>query len=1048
MSEAGRRRRIFSIPPGADFLGAFADALMGGEIIPGFPDAADPFSLSTARIYVPTRRAARALAHELATRVAVPAVLLPEILPLGAMEDSETAALFDVEGAPASPDAVTEIERRLVLTNLILKWGQSLRNAIQHVDRGQIVTNADETFLVTAAPAQAFALAGELGKLIDELTIEGVDPRRLDTLASDKYDKYWEITLIFLKIAFERWPQYLIEADRTDRAPHQAQLIEQEIARLQSGGRRGPQIVVGSTGTNASTARLIGAISTLPQGAVVLPGLDVGLDEAAWQAIGGGDGDGVESAPASGHPQAALRRLLAVLQWPREDVSEIGALDPALSRRLELVREALRPAETTDTWLSWRAALDEQFLPLALRHVACFDADDERVEALAIAIALREALETPGRTAALVTPDRDLALRVRSELGRWGIDVDDSGGDPLFGSAAGVLAMLALSCGEAAAGSSETLALLDHGYVRLGLKGAELARLRPVAEIGALRGVRWRHDDSAGALAAARDLAQDTHAHRLKKRVTQAEWEALDPLFASLAKALEPLRLLDGERALSRWIDAHAQVYGALTRRHDSEAAIVSDDEHALLTLFESFRVAEAEDLSLSFDGYRALMAQMLAQTPVRGPRHSHQRIKILGLLEARLMRADLVILGGLDEGVWPPASRADAFLNRPMRAQLGLTSPERRIGQTAHDFVLAMGAPHVLLTRAKKRGGSPTVASRFIQRIAALSGGAWTDCAARGEIYVDYAKAIDDAGGDGRPAPRPAPKPDVALRPTKLSVTRIETWRRDPYAIYAEYILKLAPLDEPDPDDGMAGFGTHLHAVLADFHKAFPHDEQHKGPLPKTAGAELLRLAEREFATLLKDADFRSFRWPRVQNFLSNFVVWDQERRGQASRIEVEQSGALDISLDDGSKFELTCRADRLELTESGVAIFDYKSGVAPSDKQVRSGLTPQLTLEGAMIMQGAFGVFPAGGAIASASYVAVGKAGPIKTKTVCEDEPLDALAERHLKGLQELASQFRKVDTPYLPRPIPQFASKYAVYDHLARVKEWGSSEGGSDE
>lgn len=1041
-----RAQHVFSIPPGASFLATFADALLTGRIVTGFPNLDDPFALSRARIFVPTRRAARALANELAARLDKPAILLPEIVPLGAMDDSETAALFDVDSPLLDGAAsVSEIERRLVLMKLILSWGQALRNAICSVDAsGKVLTDPDEAMLVTNSPAQAFVLARDLGGLIDELVIQNIDPAKFENLMPERFDQYWGITLEFLKIAFKQWPAHLEERNLQDRAHKQVDLVDYEITRLVENKAQGPQIVIGSTGTNAATARLISAISALPQGAVVLPGLDMTMDEAAWNAIGGGTDEGFASSPAGGHPQAALRKLLSVMEISRADVTEIGMAPKPVAARLDLLREALRPAETTDAWLAWREQKGNEAIAQALQTVTLIEAADERMEALAIAVALREALETPERTAALVTPDRNLALRVRAELQRWNVEVDDSGGDALAGEPAGLLADIVVKCAGREAGSADVIALLDHAHVRLGYVSEEYGRLRGLAEIAALRGCFWSIDAPEPALAAAQVAASDIHAHRSKKALHPDDWIRLGEFFNALKSALHPLRRLSGEQPLPVWIEAHVQALELLRRRHESDATIAAgDDESALRLLFESFAVAPASGVKFGLDSYAALFANLLRETKVRGLRHSHPRIKILGLLEARLIKADLMILGGLDESIWPPAARSDAFLNRPMRASLGLSLPERRIGQTAHDFVEAMGTDDVILTRSAKREGAPTVPSRFLQRMAALAGEPWGVCKKRGERFIKYAGMLDDAGGLS-PVSRPAPKPALELRPTGLSVTQIETWRRDPYSIFAQHILKLEPLEEPDAEEGAAEFGTRLHDVLAEFQKLYP-----EGGLPADADEKLIALAEKCLAAQLQDADFRAFKWPRVHSFLCRFAAWDNERRAGASKIFVEQSGKMPIGLDDGSTFTLRCRADRFEMTLDGaVTIIDYKSGNIPTQKQVNSGLVPQLTLEAAMVKAGAFDIFAKGTAIADALYVPIGKDEDIVAKPATGDKQnIEDAAGKHLKGLIELATQFRNADTPYLPRPFPQFANKYALYDHLARVKEWAPNTQGDD-
>jgi ATP-dependent helicase/nuclease subunit B len=1043
MSASSHRRRVLSIPSGAPFLPTFVEALLAGRVVEGFPNKDDPMALASARIFVPTRRAARALASELARQVSASSVILPQIVPLGAMEDSETQALFDAETPEFErPDVVSEVERRLVLAELILKWSQNIRSAVVSYEDDRPIIDDSEPMLVAASPAQAFHLAGELAALIDEMVIENIDPSALKTLVTENFDKYWAITLTFLQIAFKAWPNYLVEKGLADRARRQAELVEQEIERLDSGRVTGPQIVIGSTGTNTATADLIKAIASLPQGAVVLPGLDTTLDPASCAAIDGAVHDSKPAVMTAGHPQAAMRKLLRVIGITQQDVREIGYVPPASDARMHLLREALRPAQTTEQWYKWRNSRPAGYFDEALRGVTLVEAADEREEALAIAIALRQILETPGETAAFITPDRSLARRVRADLQRWEIEVDDSGGDPLTGEPAGILAALAIACTGQHAGASDLLALLDHAHARLGYEPVHYARLRTHFEMAVLRGPGFNLDDLVQALDLAQTLAEDHHAHPAVKSIEADDWDDLEEFVDRIVKALSPLRAPPARRTPGEWLRALADTIAHLTLRSAEDAREpLSEDTVVLFDIINSFSAVDDSRFPLSRDDFASLFAVLAREAVVRGPRKAHPRIKILGLLEARLLTADTVILGSLDETLWPPAAKTDAFLNRPMRAQLGLSSPERRIGQTAHDFVEAAGAVRLMITRARKRDGAPTVPSRFIQRLEALAGDAWKQCSQRGGTLLQMAQKLDEVK-PSKSIAAPRPCPPLALRPQTLSITEIETWRRDPYSIYARHILGLLPLEDVDADTTHAEFGTQFHQVIADFQKKYPH-----GPLPHDAGETLMEIATREFAALLANHAFRVFRWPDVQLSLQKFITWENDRRSGLKSIVTEASGHLAIELADGSTFTLRGRADRIEVTKEGlVNIIDFKTGKVPTKKEIAAGFAPQLTLEAAMIERGAFKDIGPKAKVGQALYVKVGKGEDDKDEQVgTADKSLEVLAAEHYEELIKLANQFRGEDTPYLARPMAQYASRYAEYDHLSRVKEW--SEGGED-
>src|ERR1700730_3679198 len=1051
---------VFTIAPGAPYLKTFVTSLLEGRVVEGYSRKLGPLEMAEATIYVPTRRAARALADEFSRAINRPSILLPRILPLGALEKTQTSLLFD-EGAldrayePGLPEAAGEIARRMELAGLILEWAQFLSHAIVSVDaQGKHQFDTQESFLVATTPADAWYLSGELANLIDELIIEDVAWKALDPLVLPEFDPYWRITLDFLNIAIDQWPKILAECNLVDKARRQVALIEAQSRRLQDGTLSGPVIAIGSTGTNRATARLLAATARPPKGAVVLPGLDFDLDDRTWAMIAGDPGQNIEASFT--HPQAALSRLLGFLHVKREVVVSLGEVAQSLAARGTFVSEALRPAESTDEWIDFRAGMDAPLLGAALEGVSLIEAADEREEALALAIAMRHVLETPCETAALVTPDRNLARRVHTELLRWGVDVDDSAGEPLSTSPIGALARLAIACAASKMEVAALAALLTHPLLRLGLCREDIARRAVLLEIGLLRSASAAGrlaerivGEPSALIAAARDEANDPFAHPAKKRISAEEWASLEDLLSRLGAQFAPLLNLRGKLTLDGWAAAHRDTIDAIAGSGDDD--VDREDREALDSLFEELMQNAPDRMTFDAESYGLFFAAVAREIILREATRAHPRLQILGLLEARLIDADVILLGGLDETVWPPQARTDAFLNRPMRAALGLTPPERKLGQTAHDFAQAMGKGKVILSRARKRHGAPVVASRLLPRMAALGGEEGNAGRARGDFYLGLAQEID------RPAPvrasieRPLPRPPVELRPKRLSVTEIETLRRDRYALYAETILRLKELDPLGVALGAGEFGSAIHAALERFVDGHPI-----GPLPTDAREKLRALLREELAAQLQDADFAALRWPRLEKTIDYYLGFEAGRRDGIKAIKTELKGKLDIPLDDGSIFTLTARADRIELnTDETVTLVDYKTGTPPGPNEIFVGFAPQLTLEAAMCRRGAFDL---GASVTSVT------AGYLKLGGLLggEEMPLDFakaranitkksfldVAEDHLYGLVELLDQFRDPATAYPPRPFPKFAKRYNAYDHLARVKEWslgGEPEGG---
>jgi ATP-dependent helicase/nuclease subunit B len=419
----------------------------------------------------------------------------------------------------------------------------------------------------------------------------------------------------------------------------------------------------------------------------------------------------------------------------------------------------------------------------------------------------------------------------------------------------------------------------------------------------------------------------------------------------------------------------------------------------------------------------------------VRRPPLSGVRLRIYGRLEARLQSADRMVLGALIEGTWPPEIASDPWLSRPMRHALGLDLPERRLSLSAHDFAQALGASEVILAYPTKLAGTPTVPSRFVQRLAAVAGEArWNEVCARGAKYLAWARALDRPAEVKR-VEKPAPKPPRAARPIALSVTDIENWLRDPYTIYAKHILKLRELDAVDLPPGAADRGIVIHAALSDFTKTFA------AALPADPGAALIDIGRKHFAALEDYPEARAFWWPRFQRIARWFAGWERVRRASLTELTAEIQGRIEIPLGE-RVFTLRARADRIErLAKGHYAILDYKTGQVPSEKQVRIGVSPQLTLEAAILRRGGFPDIPAEASIAELVYVSLKGGDPAGDGVPIDFRDGDANfhAERALEKLKGVAQRFEDEEQAYLPLVLSMWKSRYGTYDHLARVKEW---------
>jgi ATP-dependent helicase/nuclease subunit B len=1034
--------RVLSVPLSVPFLRTVVTALVDGRLVEGFEARTQPERLARATLYLPTRRAGR-LAHGIFLDVlGTDAAILPRIVALGDIDEDELAFSEDSEPggiAPLDiPPKLGELERRLALARLVAAWAK--RPVLSP--------------LVVGGPASTLALAGDLARLIDDMVTRGVDWSALDRLVPDQFDDYWKYSLEFLQIAREFWPAYLAETRKIEPAARRDLLIEAEAARLTK-HHDAPVIAAGSTGSMPATAKFLHAVAKLPHGAVVLPGLDTELDDESWQSIGGTS----TAPPSSNHPQYAMHALLARFGIRRDDVEILGTPSPA--GREVLMSEAMRPSSATAQWHDrLRKPEIAAHIAAGMQNLAVVEAPNPEMEALAIAVAMREARHL-GKSAALVTPDRSLARRVSAALGRWNLAFDDSGGDALMETPAGIFARLAAEAATRGLEPPTLLALLKHPLLRLGGAHGALKHSIEVLELALLRGTRPQA--GSGGLAAdftrfrdeLRKLnkgeASSLHRAEPRTRLGDRELDRAEQLISKLHSALAPLEGFPG---------SGPHDFAELAQRHREVLVNLSADEHGVATAFDGrdgmvlesafddlLGRQEKIGLMVETTDYAEVFQAAFAGRVVRRPEQGGAQLHIFGQLEARLTEADRVILGGLVETVWPPAPRVDPWLSRPMRHELGLDLPERRIGLSAHDFTQLLGHEGVILTHSAKVGGAPAVASRFLHRLEAVAGEErWELAKAVGEKYVHYAAAIDQPK-TVEPIPQPEPRPPRETRPTGLSVTAIEDWLRDPYTIYARHILRLAPLDPVDMPLSAADRGSAIHAALGEFTQTYASD------LPDEVVRVLRGIGEKHFAPLMERPEARALWWPRFQRIARWFADWETARRGDITAISAETRGEHEIVLDNNRTFKLSARADRIERRSDGsYTILDYKTGAPPTGKQVRLGLSPQLTLEAAILRKGGFDKIDAGASVGELAYVRISGNNPpgehraLELKIRQGDKPQnpDDAADYALAQLEALIRKFEDPNQAYTSLNLSMWTARYGDYDNLARVKEWSAAGG----
>ena len=1040
------RPRVFNIPAGRPFLAVLAEAILSGRIPGSGQGTLFPLELPRTLLLLPTRRACKAMQEAFLDASAGRALLLPRIRPIGDTDEDESLItsgdgswIGGKEAMDLAP-AMDGIERHLILTSLVLKWMERRQQVYAGSDE---ISASRETLPGAETPAQASALARGLARLMDMVETEGADLSKLAELAPAAFSEQWRQTVDFLAILSNVWPAILSATGKLSPAGRRNQLLALQAAQWTLKPPAGPVIVAGVTGSIPATAKLMQVVAGLPMGAVVLAGLDQSLDQETWAAVHPG---------APSHPQYRLAALLTRLGITRSDVTDLALTDD----RQRLIGEALRPAATTAAWGGIGQRLDKARVAPALAGMTRLDAASPEDEAEAVALIMRRAADDPTKSAALVTPDRILARRVAVRLSSWGIVIDDSAGRPLSKTPPGVLFDLIVSVLATDFAPAPLMALLKHPLARLGLTVPEVRRGARMLELRALR----RPNLGAG-LASLRTLLADRpdtpdpddhepH-HRAISGMSDRDSALARNVLDKVELALAPLQALAGS--------THVHPLATLLDAHIASAELIATDEtgsfdtlwaeaagEAASTYLAHISSAGSNGLAVTLAAYPELYRSLMATETVRAARTSHSNLTILGPFEARLLQPDTVILGGLNDGVAPEIAEPDPWLNRPMLAELGLPLPETRIGDAAHDFAQLLSAKTVYLTRAVKRDGAPTVASRWLLRVDAVLAGLGHEGMFAGNpaqpwlAWAQNQKALTTFS----PRPAPQPRPPLSARPRQLSVTRIEHWMANPYAIFARDILRLEPMPDLGGAPEASVRGRIIHQALHRFAAAHPDT------LPADIAAALIAEAEGGLQRLAAHPRVAAFWRPRFARFAHWFAASEPTRRAGMARTQSETSGALALTAP-GGPFRLTARADRIDVLGGGdLVITDYKTGAIPTDTRVISGLAPQLPLEAAIAAEGGFeGV--AKGAVTLLRFISATGGEPPGLERIVKTEDVTALAAQTLAGLSRLIERFDDPSTPYASLRRPAFAgtARYDDYAHLARVKEWSlATEDEADE
>ncbi|MDR1009510.1 MAG: double-strand break repair protein AddB, partial [Rickettsiales bacterium] len=848
--------------------------------------------------------------------------------------------------------------------------------AIPSIERNLVLARLIKEKSRFIGDEQAFALAVDLARLMDTVEMEELGFENLERLVPENLSEYWSQTVEFLKIITEFYPAILAERSYMNPTARKVALIRR---RADSLGKESIT-AAGSTGSLKPIAYLLDKIASTPNGAVVLPGLDRFIGERDFAAVG------------QNHPQYGMMKLLGRMGITRNNVVPLAkSQNPAR----ELLASAIMLAgEATAAWHDIK-----EIPPAALENISRLSCETEREEAKAIALALADS-QARGETAELITPDRKIAKSVADELAKFGIAADDSAGTQASETAAGNYMIVALKAAVKGFAPLPLLALIKHGFTSL--PGKEETTLRLERET--LRG--HRNLNSLADISAASPPAIQSFLRHIE--------DAANEMMTLLREPAAPLHTL--LTAHIRMTEAFA---GPDSRLYDGDMGTqLSDTLQDTLTALEKIK---DDDISLiNPASYLDFISQYLFSINLRPRRAATAKIAILNSMEARLLHPDFTVVAGLNEQTFPRITADDPWMSRPMKSAFGLPCPERKIGLGSHDFSAGFCMPRVLMSRSRTAGGEDAIKSRWLQKLDAILQ------IANAKLEDGFPSAIvrtltRSEHVEPSKIQRPAPRPPAAARPKKLYATSVEKWYRDPYIIYARYILKLKKLDDFEPEITPADFGTVVHESLEEFARADGAD-----------AAELLKIMIRRAAPIMdvQTMDFWMDRFRRISEF---FAKYEAERAPAIARKLAETEGSARMAND----FELCAKADRIDVLTSGAAVIsDYKTGAPPTKRELNEGFAPQLPLEALILERGGFSGIKA--KVAELRFVALGQ-----NKVQVIDKELDALIADAEKKLNATIQAFTDENTPYISRPNPSKVGRaieeYSEYSHLARVREW---------
>lgn len=934
----------------------------------------DTLRLASVVFLVPNRRACQSLTSAFLRQQGLAPTMLPQIIPIAEIDDDELFFnQFDIgETAQTNVTAISKEERLFLFARLIM-------------------SKPNDFGLKQISLSQAVNLAMELGNLIDTACNQGLSFDKLEELVPEKYATHWQETLKLLKIITEFWPQILNERGAVDVCTLTKQLLFDQATIWQKENTQRHIIAAGITASFPAIVNLLQVIKELPNGEIYFSGIDRFADDDYWQAID------------DSHPQFELKELLNLLGIDHTQIKDI--VPPLNIAREKLISEIMRPAAVSD---KWQNHLDID-VKTATQGISLINCNSQRDESLAIALKIRQILNFPEKTVALITYDRNLARRVATELGRFDIKADDSAGLPLNLSPVGIFLRLIIEAAENIESEIKIISLLKHPFALLNMSAAEFRKNVYHYEMLLRNRNKPPLDDCAVSFIAGIKSLLQKLSHMLAQ--PSVDFSGIIQTHIEIAEMLATSDVTEGKNIL--WRGESGKCAAKFITKILSSAGVLGN---------------------ISGKDYSSLFNELMSYESVRASYGTHPRISILGPIEARLHHFDYVIIGEINEGIWPKPAQADMWMSRPMKKDFGFSLPEKNIGILGADLCGFLASDNVILTRAERIDGVPMKKSRWLLRLETVLKALGSNI----EMLTDTA-FFDLANRADKPSiyksiKAPAPCPPVAARPRKLSASGVDLLVADPYSVFAKYILRLYPLNDLDMPMDQRDYGTLIHAIIEEFNNLYPND------LPPNALQILLEIGDKHFSLNKIDDDKRNFWLPKFVKTAEWIIEQEKDYRQLVKSVHNEVRGEIKYNFPLG-EFSFTAIADRIdELKDGTLNIFDYKTGTFPTKKQVDTGHALQLPLEGLIAQKGGFNGIKSQ-TVNNLTYWQLGT----KKLEIAPQDAQDNLIDKSEEYLLRLISAFDFETTPYHSRPVPKYIPKNRDYEHLARIKEWSVQEDG---